>query len=90
MKVLTRKLLISLIIFLASCGGAYTLSVAPIQVDMTQHISFDTILAVFTSQCKKQMPGASNQDITDCANGKLADFLNNLASLPNPNPSPSP
>jgi hypothetical protein len=66
---------------LTSCGGVYKVEIPPIQVDVTHHISTTEFLAVFTSQCQRQLgPTATPQQVNDCANAMLAQFFTDLAS----------
>lgn len=65
------------------CGGKYQIDVPPIQiqVDVVHHISTSELIEVFQAQCRRTLGSdATPEQINNCAQDQVAQFLNDLGS----------
>jgi hypothetical protein len=61
------------------CGGKYEVEVDPIKVEVIHRISTSELLTVFKAQCRRELgPSATPSEVQNCAEAKLADFLDDL------------
>ena len=80
------QLLILLLVaaLVQSCGGAYTVEVKPVEVNVKAEITLGDIMSGFKVQCRREDPLATEDQVATCASSKLTDLLMDIDSALNP------
>ncbi len=67
------------VIFSTGCGGAYTVAVAPVDVNVHAELTITDLMAGFRIQCRRELGNtASSAEVTDCASLKLANLISDI------------
>lgn len=85
---MSSKAYMFLVLFLVSCGGVYTATLAPIEIhidpikiDLTATISYGDLLTGFKVECRQELGStASDIDVSNCASLKLSTLLEDIGN----------
>lgn len=74
------KKLILLLVACLSCGGNYHVSSDDINVNVKHSFNLNEIKLAFKASCKRDNPLYTNEQLDDCAEEKLSQFLEDLVN----------
>ncbi len=79
-----RKITMAFLFIASSCGGAYTVTVPPVTINVVHSLDLTSLIAPFTAYCRQLLgPTATDAQVYSCMETQLANFTQSIEAALN-------